>query len=246
MSPGARLAVVGVNALNTSFAANISGSTGTGLIVTNSGNVGIGTTDPSYELEIVGDIYNTGNATSTLAVHGAEFCVGNDCISSWPSGTSPWTDNGTWINTTNGEGLVITASSTITANLRIDGSATTTESFYVGSNRVYGEDDKDLALATSTLDYLTANTATSTIPISFSPKSKTISEIYCITDVGAATIRIGDGTNFSQYITCTTSGTTESSPTSNTYTAYEKMEIETGNRSTLGDWLNVNVTYNYD
>jgi hypothetical protein len=51
--PGARLQVVGADALNTSFAANIGGNNGTtGLVVTNSGNVGIGTTSPGAKLDI--------------------------------------------------------------------------------------------------------------------------------------------------------------------------------------------------
>jgi hypothetical protein len=52
--PGAKLSVVGTDSLSTSYAANISGATGTGLVVQNNGNVGIGTTTPGSKLSVVG------------------------------------------------------------------------------------------------------------------------------------------------------------------------------------------------
>lgn len=51
--PTAMLGVRGADSLNTSFASNISGATGTGLVVTNAGNVGIGTTGPGAKLHVV-------------------------------------------------------------------------------------------------------------------------------------------------------------------------------------------------
>jgi len=52
-----RLEIIGGNSLNTNFVANISGSTGTGLVVTNAGNVGIGTTDPgTSKLKVEGGV----------------------------------------------------------------------------------------------------------------------------------------------------------------------------------------------
>lgn len=50
--PAAMLGVRGADSLNTSFAGNISGATGTGLVITNAGNVGIGTTGPLAKLHI--------------------------------------------------------------------------------------------------------------------------------------------------------------------------------------------------
>lgn len=54
--PAAMLGVIGADSLNTSFAGNISGATGTGLVVTNAGNVGIGTTAPVSKLQVNGTI----------------------------------------------------------------------------------------------------------------------------------------------------------------------------------------------
>ncbi|MBT9168957.1 MAG: hypothetical protein DDT19_02309 [Syntrophomonadaceae bacterium] len=54
-SPGARLHVVGADSLNTSFAGNISGATGTGLVITNANNIGIGTTAPTHQLQLSTD-----------------------------------------------------------------------------------------------------------------------------------------------------------------------------------------------
>ncbi len=52
-SSNTMLQVVGADSLNTNYAANINGRTGTGLIVTNAGNVGIGI-NPQYLLDVNG------------------------------------------------------------------------------------------------------------------------------------------------------------------------------------------------
>ncbi|MEI6587790.1 MAG: tail fiber domain-containing protein, partial [Candidatus Moraniibacteriota bacterium] len=68
-TPGARLSVLGVDSLSTSFAANISGLTGTGLVVKNNGNVGIGTTSPLSKLDVNGAIkYVDGTGDSNTAI----------------------------------------------------------------------------------------------------------------------------------------------------------------------------------
>ena len=77
--PAAMLGVIGADSLNTSFAGNISGATGTGLVVTNAGNVGIGTTGPSGKLHVNGgDMYfgNEANAVQTMYFRRNALTVG--------------------------------------------------------------------------------------------------------------------------------------------------------------------------
>ncbi|MBT9169533.1 MAG: hypothetical protein DDT19_02893 [Syntrophomonadaceae bacterium] len=55
MFPGAKFHVIGVDSFNVHFAGNISGATGTGLVVTNANNVGIGITTPAHQLQLSTD-----------------------------------------------------------------------------------------------------------------------------------------------------------------------------------------------
>jgi len=55
-APAAKLQVVGSDSLSTSFAANISGATGTGLVVQNNGWVGIGTTASLAPFSVISDL----------------------------------------------------------------------------------------------------------------------------------------------------------------------------------------------
>ena len=72
--PAAMLGVIGADSLNTSFAGNISGATGTGLVITNAGNVGIGTTIPTAALHLPA----SSTARASLRI---------------PAGTAPTTPN---------------------------------------------------------------------------------------------------------------------------------------------------------
>ncbi len=82
--PAARISVLGVDSLSTSFAANISGSTGTGLVVRNDGNVGIGTTDPTQKLTVAGNINVVGGSFiddgTTLTVPDYVFELGYNLL----------------------------------------------------------------------------------------------------------------------------------------------------------------------
>jgi hypothetical protein len=111
----------------------------------NSGNVGIGTTNPGQTFEVIG------TASTTDLVVSDSLTLGGVARTSWPSGGSgvfSWT-NQTWgvsTSTTIGlyNGFLSTASSTIIGNFRLDGNATTTGATYIGGDltvggKIYGD-----------------------------------------------------------------------------------------------------------
>jgi hypothetical protein len=76
-------------------------------VVFNTGNVGIGTTNPQAKLHVIGDILSSNRVTAN------QFCIGNSCITQWPlqvpqywtlSGNNLYTSSTNWnvgIGTTN-------------------------------------------------------------------------------------------------------------------------------------------------
>lgn len=80
------------------------------------------------------------------------FCIGTDCITSWPTGggggSAAWEE--IWTNaitpTTTGAGIYVTASSTIQNSFRVDGSSTTTNHF--SANSVFYVKDSKIGVNT--------------------------------------------------------------------------------------------------
>ena len=122
-------------------------------------------------------------------------------------------------------------------------SATTSESMYVGDDRIYGDGDRSFTIASSTSSYIGA---TSTIPIDYNSRAKTVTTLYCETDTGTVTVRCGDGTNDFEYLTCDSDGESLDPPQNNTFTAREKMECEFGNWDSSTNFVTVNINENYD
>ncbi len=125
---------------------NVSGTTllggaasTTGTLVVNAPANYSGYITPTSTLTVLGSGYFTGNATTSGHFAASEICLGSDCKTSWPtsgSGTNDWQVvwPGTLSPTSTNDltGIYINASSTIAADFRVDGSATTTKSMYVG------------------------------------------------------------------------------------------------------------------
>jgi transposase-like protein len=135
------------------------GSAGNILTVNSFGNVGIGTTNPQYKLEVNGNAYFSGNATTsgymvigttqpTMNMSAGDLLIGNNATTTQShyiggdfqiAGISIFTG----LNTFN-TGFISNASSTQIGNWRVDGNATTT-----GTQIVSGS----LGIATTTLPY---------------------------------------------------------------------------------------------
>ncbi|MBT9168998.1 MAG: hypothetical protein DDT19_02350 [Syntrophomonadaceae bacterium] len=79
----ARLHVIGADSLNTSFAGNIGGAAGTGLVITNANNVGIGTTAPATRLHVEGTVRMTGFQLGTTATAGHVLTTDASGVGTW-------------------------------------------------------------------------------------------------------------------------------------------------------------------
>jgi len=91
-------------------------STSTGITIDSSGNVGIGTTTPAYQLDIVGNMRATNYVRSETG-----FCIGENCISSWGSAVNYWTLDGSYLYPNNLTWNVGIGTSTPPEKLTVDG-----------------------------------------------------------------------------------------------------------------------------
>jgi len=110
---------IALDGASTNFAVtgNFSINTDDLFVQKSDGNVGIGTTNPLAPLDVAGDIYLTSGlstfrtAVSDGTIEATKFCTGDgetNCITDFAalsSGSSIWTDAGTYIHPTNSEVL---------------------------------------------------------------------------------------------------------------------------------------------
>ena len=90
-------------AIDLNVQSNLNIDSGTLYVDIANHRVGVGTTSPSYKLDVQGDAYASGYVRG-----GTGLCIGSDCRTSWPGGTSLWTDQGTYIYPNNYTSFVIT------------------------------------------------------------------------------------------------------------------------------------------
>lgn len=105
-------------------------------------------------------------------------------------------------------------------------------------------EEKGFSVASTSPDRLGNKFATATTTwqvINFS-RASTVSKFYCKTDTGTLRVRIGDGTNFTEDGSCTSSGTEVTTSSNNTFTARENMVIEIGTSASTPNWVTITPT----
>ncbi len=97
---------------------------GTGNVFIND-VLAVNTTTPyaNAQLAVSGDSIFAGNVTSTISIAAPQFCLNNDCRTSWPSGSGvnewAYTFDGVLTPTSTNAGLFVNASSTFNNSLRV-------------------------------------------------------------------------------------------------------------------------------
>ncbi|NMC51190.1 hypothetical protein GYA54_00475, partial [Candidatus Kuenenbacteria bacterium] len=104
------------------------------------------------------DYLTVAYATTTGSLAANQICINGDCQSAWPTSGSggPWENifTNTLTPTSSTAGIFVTGSSTIAANFRVDGNATTTGAQYVGGDLtvggyIYGDGSRLTGVSTS-------------------------------------------------------------------------------------------------
>jgi hypothetical protein len=180
---------------------------------------------------------NINTSAKVAAIVGDETGTGAMCFATLPTFQ-------TGINI-----LGYSSSTSITVNDRFkvnsDGSATTTNSFYVGTGQIRDISNKSLTIASSTLIYLGG--ATSTVQFISGEYPETWTKVACATDVGTATIELTDGTdNVLGYVECSTSAASLVLSSNNTFTAFEGIKVLVGKRTTNPNFIMLSISRKYN
>lgn len=161
-------------------------------------------------------------------------------------------------------GLLTTAQATISSILKIPfgadlmtgtqgtiGIDTTSGQFRFNTGSattsLVGDFDKVLAVASTTIgiDAIPFKTGTSTFNIWNPTRAVTLNQIYCETTVGTTSLQCWDGTNYVDYMTCDSDGTTDSSLSNNTFTAGEDFNCKVRGLTGTPNWLKATFNFSY-
>jgi len=105
-------------------------------------------------------------------------------------------------------------------------------------------EERGFSVASTTPDRLGNKfaTATTTWHVINLSRPATVSKFYCKTGTGTVRVRIGDGTNFTQDVSCTSSGAEVTTSSNNTFTAREDIVIQIGTSASSPSWVVVTPT----
>lgn len=128
-------------------------------------------------------------------------------------------------------------------------STTTVGELVIGSDIAHGDFDKSFEIASSTPDRTTTsfNAGTSTWYIWNPARPVSIKSLYCKTDTGTVQLRCGDGTNFTEYITCSAAGQADDGSITNaSFTAREDFLCEIGTPASSPNGVIMTATFKYN
>lgn len=191
-----------------------------GKLIDNGTVLGMNATSSTIGFNIQGtggtnDIFNTASSsgTSFLKVTAlGQILMCATCRATMPFSTAPtMTANGDFgLDTSNLGQFKVQATSTMVFVPDYD------TMFGVGSTTI------------GTISGAGFGTATTTFRLGNPLRPKILNSFYCKTEGANIPVRIGDGTNWSAYLTASTSGAADTNPSNNTFTSREDIRLEAG------------------
>lgn len=233
------------------------------FIQTTTGNVGIGTTTPNFKLVSTN---STGPQLSLSAGAGVNQWVMRNEGGELAFATSTYTATssvsalridsngwGIWQMLKSIAKLIIPFGANPTVNtqgeIAIDTTAASSSlAFYDGTaeRRLYTDNTKSFFISTSTLSSFNG-TGTTTIEMKMVYRPTTIVAVSCkATTTGTAYLDFGDGTNWSNLVTCNTTGTYTNLSSNNTFVMGEMMKFRLGTIATLTQGFTISYVERQD
>lgn len=238
-------------------------STSVDTVAITQGNVGIGTTTPNFKLVSTN---STGPQLSLSAGaglnqwvmrnEGGELAIATSTYTATSSVSALRIDSngwGVWQLLKSVAKLVIPFGANPTVNtqgeIAIDTTvASSSLAFYDGTaeRRLYTDNTKSFFLSTSTLSSFNG-TGTTTIEMKMAYRPTTIVAVSCkATTTGTAYLDFGDGTNWSNLVTCNTTGAYTNLSSNNTFVMGEMMKFRLGTIATLTQGFTISYVERQD